>query len=323
MSSPDTQESPDVAAAEAELDAALQQVKSEKNEPSLEGGTPPLKEEVEKPDVAAQQKPKGYDPVDLDTLSEEIKAPIKERLDYLYKQTKTSDERNRALIAHNKQLEEGLNALFEREGQRTHKEVASEYENARNFYMQELQSARDYGDGAKEAKILQDFIRLEASQMMQQAQPKQQPAQQQPQELPPFNAEEASYVTGLTKEKDESGKPLRPWLTKADPNFGKAVDIAKKIAKDLESKGQDASIYDIMPRLEKYMNAKPAAQGGAIGGSEGGLTLPAKNNKMVLSDGQRYAAKKLGINLKQSGVDTEAQMAKLSTLKRARLEDLV
>lgn len=340
MSSPDTQvtESPAVAAAEAELDAILKGIPKEsesapKNEDKLgEGDIPPQKpSEPEKQVQSEPQRPRGYEPIDLETASKE---EIKERLDYLYGQAKGGREKEReydkqirALAEHNRKLEDGLNELWQQNAQRTTRDELTQYEQAKTSVLAAIEDAKAYGDTKREAELFTQYARLENWKSefdAAQRQPAQQPQrQQQPQPQPQYSNEEAIYIKQLSEEEGEDGAPLRPWLKPSDPNFNKAVELAKKITKDLEDRGVEPALTRIMPRLEKYMNAKPAPQAAPVLGNEGGnLTPPNKNKTIALSNEQKSVARKLGIDFRKSGVDTEAQMAKLATLKRVRLEDI-
>lgn len=327
-------ESPGVEAAEAELDALIRQIKENpETQNNLEEGeeAPPPTENSEnddKPAPTLQQKterPKGYDSVDLDGLPDEIKTPLKERLDYLYKQTKTTDEKNKILIDHNRKLDQAIDYLLKQEEARGHKEQVVEYDVAKQQIIDSIQEARDFGDSSKEEQLRWQYQRLEAwketqdNLIVQAKQVKQQPVQQSP-----FSPEEIGYVSRLAKEEDESGNVLRPWLTKGDPNFDRATKYAKDIAEDLTKQGKEVTIERIIPRLDKYMSAKSTGGLSAVlPGNSGNLTPPGNNKTIKLSEGQRYSAKKLGIDLKSSGVDIEGQMAKLSKVSRVRLEDIV
>lgn len=339
----DELDTPAILAAEAELEAALQQAKDEpqkSDENSTQGGEgsknnePPELEEKPEPKQAQkpQGKPEGYDPVDLSDLPEEIRAPIEKRFGHLYKQIKASDEKNRIipdLLKQNQELEKTLDYLMQQDQSRGQKDALAEYSEAEAATLAAIEDARNYGETKREAELMAHYAELKRWKVDYDAslrQPPQKPQKQesQPQAAQPYTPEEAAYVAGLTKETAEDGTPLRPWLNKGDAGFEKALDLAKKITIELESKGvEKPSIYQIMPRLEKYMNAKAASQSSVLSGDLGNLTPPAKNKNNGLSDDQRFVSKKLGIDLKSMGVDTERQMAKIAKATRVRLEDIV
>lgn len=331
-----------LAAAEAELEAALSEVKSVASEPqnqaNAEKNTPPPGGGSDVPEVgqdsAPKARPKGYDYLDLNEIPDdyaEFRVKVKDKIDYLYKQRVEADKKVDALKEHNRRLEEGVDYLLREHSVGKQKQDDQEIAQAKSYLKAEIKAARDYGDLDRESELIDQLSQINAAILFRDQQAKMAPEQNRPpqqkasvsQDDYTYTADEMAYARMLMQEEDEEGNPLRPWMQQNHPDFRKALANAEAITKGLRERGKEARITNIMPQLDKMMRGgAQASHAPVLGANPGFLTPPAKDNSMRLNETQKKVVSRIGVDLKTLGIDGEKQLMKVAALKRVRLEDV-
>lgn len=275
---------------EAMIDAAISQMKN---------GEGKAEATVSKPEKTEDKAKSKW--VEIDDPA------VKERIDDLYKQVKKSDERNQTLIEHQRGLEEALEKATEALDKLTNKQVRDEQEDVLKDIKAQIKQARADGDEDKIDELTERLIDFKAEQKLAKKEPLKVTKKEAPKA--PYTMEEAAFIGMLAQETDpETGDYVRPWMHQNHPDHRKSVEIGGEIAREYDRKGKQLSIQHLMRELEKRMTGDD--EGGSDGGSRkpqahssvlsgGDLTLHRKNNKLELSEDQRYVAKRLGLTDEQ------------------------
>lgn len=301
------------------IDAALDKFQSKQNLEAVDE-----KEEDDQPSEAASSDERA----DEEELPQEGNKPVKiddpvirKRIDYLYKQVKSSDEANFSLRQQQQDLEDALEKALKKIDTLTSKQQKEEDNSAVDVIRQKIRQARALGDDDKADELNEMLIELKTEQKLRQANEKKEDVkkpQVKQQDASPFLAEEVNYVDTLRYEVGEDGEFTRPWLHKGDANFDFAVEQGARIAKKYDQLGKQVSIATIMGELEKVMIAKQKKEG-AVSHS----VLPSskgkpKDENIRMNDRQAYVWKKLGLKEDQYN----KRVALLAKAKSVSLDDI-
>ena len=300
--SPDVQKQ--LSDAEASLDNALSQMKVQDDEPQKEESHEP---EVERPkpereEQAEVTKKKGADFVD-------IKDPeIKDRVNYLYLQAKSADEKNKLLLEQNKKLQEKLEGLSKDvstiQNETRQKREDSEIKNIKA----QLKEAWAVGDFDRAADLNDNLVQLAAEQQRRLLMEVSKAEETKPKEptIPEMDQrsrQDAQFIDFLSKEKDNQGNLIRPYLNEWHPDNNRAANEAAKIATEFAQAGRQTTIAEVMRELDRRM--KPANQSSAdnvLSSNRG--EQPQKKN-VDLSAEERVMARKMGISEKDWATQKE------------------
>lgn len=239
-------------------------------------------------------KPSGYDPVDASTASPE---QVKERIDYLYRQVKTSDREKREMTNLLRDQSRIINELSE--GQRavvTHLNERGFADNEEQLKGQ-MRAAWDKGDNRAYIDAQTNLNKLYAQQEVAKAQRPQQT--QQPQQQPSaaeiaaraahtgeLSDQEYRTTSAWQDERDDSGAALRPWAFAGDPNYQAALFEARSVFAN--PRFANMSHEQKLQEVDRRMGTQKRTASQAVIG--GGLTKPAKNSKLTLSSDQERIA---------------------------------
>lgn len=245
-----------------------------------------IEEQIESTETPVNDdKPAGYHPVDVEDPA------IKDRINYLYKQVKSSGKdlnQYRSLAAEQARMIEELTAnqgaivnhLQEKTFTDTEVQVKAQYKAA--YESGDVNAMMDAND--KLAEIKARKIAAE-----QRPKPRQETRQQnayfdasvsnatsQAVANGEFSQEDASVTNAWASETDERGEALRPWINNStgdpndpDPDYVKAWVIANKVFND--PKAQSWTINQKLAEVDKRMgigksSGKQSVMGGALTG---------------------------------------------------------
>lgn len=287
---------------EAETDESVQE---QDDEPS----------EAESGDDAEKKQQEGSKPIKIDDPA------VRKRIDYLYKQVRSSDEANLALRSQQQEMEEALAHALKQLDKLTSKQQKDEDDSAISVLRQKIRDARALGDDDKVDELTELLIEAKAEQLVRKQVPAKKEEVKRPdnrQSASPYEKEEVSYVESLRYEVNDEGDFVRPWLHKGDADFDFAVEQGARIAKKYDQQGKQVSIATIMGELEKVMAAKNK-RAGAVSHS----VLPSskgkpKDENTRMNERQSYVWKKLG--LKEDQYDKRVAM--IAKAKSVSLDDI-
>lgn len=262
----------------------------------------PEKEETE------LEKPKGYNRVDVDNPE------VQDRINYLYKQVKSSDETNKVIRTEYGKIADALAIANQQIESLTSRQVKQDDSDALQHIRNEMKRFRELGDDEQADKYNEMLIDLKATQKLKEhealqrksyLEAQQQYLQQQQQQAPKFSKEEVDYATSLRDEKDETGTPLRPWMQADNKDLRLAQTLAADLVADREKKGEPVVLKDVFAELDRIMfekhgikSKKPTPkQPEVLSGLN--LTAPTKNVPIKLSDAEKFAARKLNVSTEQ------------------------
>ena len=280
----EVQSSPDAEVAEKMIEDALHQMRSAPKE---------NKEEEHK----QEEKPKGYDRVDVSDPK------IKDRIDYLYKQVKASDETNRVVRSEYQKVAQALEYATRELEELKSRQVKND-EDARLQHLRgEMKRARELGDDDAADKFSELIAEFKAEQKISQRDAENnkryqeyQASQRQQQQQQPFSQEEVEYANSLKDELAEDGSPLRPWMRADDKDFKVAQLLAAEIVTE-----KKLPLKEALQELDRLMFEKrgiapkkntpksPEVLSGL------NLTAPPKSNQIKLTDAEKFAARKLNV----------------------------
>lgn len=236
-------------------------------------------------------KPKGYDPVDLNSLPPEMRGPVRDRINHLYKQTKRTDEKNQLLARQNEELSRTLNEVLDKFEKIESKESSKAIADAKEALIERYQQAALNEDHRAMATISAEIAKLDM-QPVKEKQEVRQPVKQ----AVPYSEDDIAYVEDLASGAD--GKQ-RPWLSSSNFElYRKAQEEGARITREyISANGRQPSIGKLMMELDKTMtrlvNPQPIKGGGISGNSNADLT----KNKTApkLTDKDREIFNKLGV----------------------------
>lgn len=255
---------------------------------------------AEAPEAQEVSKPAGYDPVDLSTLPEEVRAPLEDRLKYLYRQVKDNERNAREFKNIARDQSSVIEELRASVGTVVNHITTKQFADKEAQLEEAMQKAFDEGDQKAYVKAQKDLIKFQTDKSLQ-AQPKEQvrqnlgtPAQnarqlaQEAEADGEFTPQDTQYMQAWAEETNERGDLIRPWTVNPDPNdpdpdFVKAAMLADKFYKQ----NPGASIQQVTAYVDQKMGiAKP--QGQSVMG--GNLTTPKKSNTLKLTPKQEEIA---------------------------------
>lgn len=240
--------------------------------------------EVTQETTHTDDKPAGYRPVDPETASPE---EVKSRIDYLYGQIKYQERTNKEYRDIAQQQAAAIDELMNGVGRVVDHLQTKNVADTEAQITEKMQAAFESGDTAAWMGAQKQLIQLEAQKQFKAAQPKNTTQKQayagvQTQAESYVSDEDGQYTAAWQDEKDEAGRPLRPWARTSDPNdpdpdFMKALVVAKKVWE----KYPDRSAKDNLAEVDRQMGvAKRNGSQSVMGGS---LTTRTKTNRIVVS----------------------------------------
>lgn len=236
-------------------------------------------------ETAQNERPEGYDLVDP---YKDDPAKIEKRINYLYKQFRTTNEtanqykdiaeqQSRVIAALQADTGAIVNHLQERTFNDTEAQVRAQ-----------MQSALDIGDmsafNIANEKLID--IKLQKAQIKKPAAAPRQPTQQQqPQYQPsnPVQTEELRIVEAWQDETDEAGNPIRPWANNNGNNAAEYAEAEAQMAIILTNpKYKSLSIDKKLEILDQRMGlSKKSNNGQTVMGAN--LTQQKKSGRVTLS----------------------------------------
>lgn len=277
----------DLSNADAALDGAIDKLRGGAAQEEEGDSAADDQAEASLPEEAAPPRKKGSDFVQVDNPK------VKERIDYLYLQARSSDERNRMLERQNKELAEALKRLDHNVATIEKKSRESNENQEVTRIKEQIRDARELGDVARELELNDLLIDIRAEQKSRASAADQKPSTQAPAD--PRTQQDANYIEYLATERDPVGNFKRPYLQSWHPENNRAANEAANIAQEFARAGRNVTLPEIMTELERRMNP--------TGTSE---SSPVLNNKRsgperkqtALSSDQRAIARKMGISEK-------------------------
>lgn len=278
-------------AAEAELSTVLstQTEPQESSSEIVEEITSTQEDEARSPSEAAEvKKKKGQDFVKVDDPQ------VKERIDFLYLQAKSSDEKNRLLLEQNAKLQEVLQGLSKDvssiKSETRQKQEDTQISQIKN----DLKEAWSIGDFDKAAELNDTLLRIaveQNSRLLSETSKAEEKSIPKPR-VDEGAIKDAKYVDFLANEKDETGNLRRPYLQNWHPKNDEAAQEAAKIATEFSQSGRNLSLQDVMKELDRRMVPSEKSSDGVLSSNRNSSPKKVVN----LSQQERVIAKKMGIS---------------------------
>lgn len=251
--------SEDFDADSAAMDEIMAVVKEQGEKPSKEPANNVQEEEEEYQDTENTEDPEKY----YRGNDEAALARIKN----LARQVHASDERNKAYLTIAERQEERIRQLETMLSQQTYAQNEATLRAA-------LRDAIDSGDEERVFTINQQITDLSWQKKMDTYQ-SQQAVTEKEKYLKTLNgsektaaemysswtADEQEYAKSLAEEKDEAGKPIRPWMDSKDKDFTRAAMIANSILKT----NSNISVPELFDMLDEKL--KRPSNGEVLSGS--------------------------------------------------------
>lgn len=256
------------------------------------------KEEAKAKEPEAVEKRPGYDPVDIETASPE---QVKERINYLYRQVKDKDKREREvnrILADQSRVIAELTAASNTIVSHIQTKTLDDGEEQLTAVMNsafERGDNRGYLDAQKKLVTLR--VEKELLQRQPKAQPQTQPAQQTNGKYNSasqiandasgegyLSSEEVRLTEAWQNERDENGNFLRPWtrtsdVNNPDPAFSAALREAQGVFTN--PRFANATYEEKLAEVDRRMGVAKRVTGQTV--SATGLTGRGKNTKITLS----------------------------------------
>lgn len=255
-----------------------------------------------RPREERSEKPAGYNPVDVETASPD---EIKERLDYLYKQVKPTQrelKEYKQIAADQSKLIQDLQSGMYAVVDHLQSDAAGK---AEATLRQQMQQFLETGDLASYTDANEKLINM----MIKKNQPKAQPQQKNETQKQAYagakqiaggafqadeiSADDERYVEQYQLEKDESGRPLRPWTVNKsndpnnpDPEFMEGLIEARAVFTN--KRYANWTMEQKLTELDKRMGVVKSSGGQSVMG--GNLTTRGKTSKITLSPKQQEIA---------------------------------
>lgn len=251
----------------------------------------------------AEPEAKQFDPrtdkVDFSTPEQQ------EKFNHVYKQMKMSDARNQMQLDMLQKQQQRLDELENR----FRKEDSAD---AEGMLLQKIKFARDSGDDAAEIAAINELTDFKVEKKLSEKVNK--PAPQQQSNVQ--DVESTNYVAKLMMETDFEGKPIRPYLFEAHPDYNNTVSLLEKFSTEFE--GDPQVVPKSLAKLDQYMKAKMTEkkppvqpqtrvphpmQGSNLTNVNKKTTIKMSRAEMEISrklgiDPKRYAAKRDELNTK-------------------------
>lgn len=262
--------------------------------------TEPVTQEAAPEQTKNDSKPAGYDPVDVKEASPE---EIQQRLDYLYKQVKPTQrelkEAKQIMADQSRMIEElssGMYAVVDH----LQTDATGKAEDALRLQMQQ------YLEQGNTAAYIEAHEKL-TDMKIKKNQPKPQPKNETQKmayagakqvadtalQQDEISADDARYVETYQAEKDDNGRPLRPWTmnksgdpNNPDPEFVEGLIEARAVFTN--KRYTNWTMEQKLAELDKRMGVQKATGGQTVMG--GNLTGRGKTSKITLSPKQQEIA---------------------------------
>jgi hypothetical protein len=244
-----------------------------------------------------EAKPTGYDPVDLSTLPDEIRKPLEDRINYLYRQTKTNEKAVREYRSVTADQSKLIDELRQNVGQVVH-HIQTEQTSEKEAQLQaEMEKAFSEGDIKAFTKAQTALVSFHAKQNAPKQEVRQnlgQPAQnarqvaQEAVQDGEISHQDAQYMEAWAAETDERGQSIRPWTVNPDPNFPDPDFVkAAMLADQFYQKNPGATIQQVTSFVDQKMGVKRNAAQTVMGGN---LTTPRKSARVNITPKQQEIA---------------------------------
>lgn len=279
----------------------------------------------EKPQI--NTRPEGYDLVDPKTATPE---QVEKRINYLYKQYKTSNDEAKEFkkVADEQfklieELQKGVGAVVDHLQNKTFTETEAQVKI-------QLKTAYESGDVNAITEASDKLAEIKARKIVAEMnKPKTKPQEQKPAQQEQEFDENAYYpgrevIEAWQAERDESGQFIRPWAfakTENDQNFAQVNLLTQMILSNPQY--QDLSMEQKLAIVDERMGTKKNRQTQAVMG--GRLNGGARNGKIsISSDVAKYAEKiAIGTGFGGSSVKTDSErvakyMEQISKVKSKR-----
>jgi len=237
---------------------------------------------------------------------------VQQRINELYKKTKTTEETNSLLKDEllrltesfeqrennlQSQLKELQNRYIQEDTDKTLTKLRNEYQEAINNF--EYDKALEINE-----KILDFKTDLKLNELLNKAQQQTNQIRQPAKQVVYNDPNDVVEANKLVDEKDENGQLLRPWLQPDHPEFYNVVDIMAAISNKYIRKNQRPSINSVISEVDKMMG---------IGKNKGNSNNPLRHAPVLssntilgagseqtikLSDLEKSYASKLGVSEK-------------------------
>jgi len=300
------------------------------NSAELENNSVTVENEVnesEQVQTPKNERPEGYDIIDPEKASPE---DVQKRINYLYKQYRTSNEELRSYkeIAAEQsrllsELQNGMGAVVD------HLQSSKFVETEAQVKAQ-LKAAYESGDADAATDAQEKLAELKARKILAEQnklqKPKAQPQQNQPQQPQQYDDvmyEGRDVIENWQSETDENGRLVRPWAftkdaNRPDPDYIEALAVTHKI---LNSPAYEhLSMEEKLRKVDERMGTKQQSQGGQnVLGSR--LTTQKKTARVTLTPEMQKVAIRTkfgGSNAKTDADHIEAYRKQLEIVKSTK-----
>ncbi len=208
-----------------------------------------------------EQKPEGFEPVDVSHLPEEDQDNIQARFDRLYGQVKMSDRRNKAMES---VLLEQQKALVDI----SQKLTETERTTAKKSIEDGIRMAEEFGDMPKANQLRQSLIEMNMEEKLQAALAKKQPNNYSPENVLDTQMAEVTdpyenaYLTQAMAERAPDGNYMRPWAQRGHPDLQVALQEAEVIW--TSPKFANKTVEEKMKELDRRMGTPQRKQGSSV-----------------------------------------------------------
>lgn len=256
----------------------------------------------------APEKSKPTKAADDDEFVEITDPAVQKRVNNLYKQVKSLEEKDKIWRKELQKQAEANEKLLQWKDEFEKGRAVEKEDREITLLRNRIRQARELGNEDEVDKLTEALIDLKTEQKLTKAQQKayeealhrQREAEAQ-QTTTNFRREDVEYMEKLRGEKAD-GETLRPWLHADDKDFELAQRVAAGIADDIIRKGEELTLEKVMETLDDTMftrrggDPRSKAKGGqAAVLSSRGTTTPPRQSQVRLTNEQRHMAGKLGI----------------------------
>lgn len=198
-------------------------------------------DEKQEAQTAPKQETKAFDPK---TDKVEFTTPEQQqKFDYIYKQTKMSDQRNQMLTD---MLQQATKRIEEVESRFKQTDSAE----AERILISKIKGARDIGDDASEFAATRELAEFIADKKISEK------INYQPQyQAPPVNPADIKYTEEFMYAADESGNLVRPWIQDGHPGQAEAIQFIEQAKQ--KYLGDPYALPKTLAELDNYMRGKP------------------------------------------------------------------
>jgi len=199
---------------------------------------------------AAEPEPKPEKPKSKGTEFVDLPPEVSARFKRIYGNMKGYERQIGMLAQQNQKLEAELTRLKSEASSKAQGEQVQALKG-------KLKTAMTTGDYDQMAEVTEEIAEIKAEQKKQAALAEAKPKPQAPQPQSALSKEEVDSVAAWQGEKDDSGKPLRPWAVKGHPKHATAVRLIQTVAEDPDF--ADEPIEKILAEVDRMMGVQKAA----------------------------------------------------------------